>query len=184
MKMNRKVIFFDTDCLSSFIIVEKFTLLLNYFSNRIVIPQAVFDELVRTNSRIAFYENSLIAFAKYGHLEIKNIEIGDQYFEYFIRFTEIGEPENRRIGDGEAMAISMAIVDNGILASNNLRDTRYFINKYNMEHLTTSKILLSMNRDYTISDDEAYRIWEDMIDKGIWLPKPTFFEYRNFEGDR
>lgn len=52
------------------------------------------------------------------------------------------------IGKEELSVISLAIAKKEILASNNLNDVCYFVKKYNLEHITISKIIVTcMKRD-------------------------------------
>lgn len=46
------------------------------------------------------------------------------------------------IGKGEAASISLAKEHNGIVASNNLSDIAYYIEKFKLKHITTGDILL------------------------------------------
>ena len=130
-----KPIFYDTDCLSSFLQINRIDLLKKEYS-KIIITAEVKKELFnkKTPQDVKTRLTSLI---QDGYVEIKDLEFGSDEFNQY--YTFITDDETEDIGKGELSVISLAIVKNGILASNNLDDVCYFVKKYNLEHVTTSK---------------------------------------------
>lgn len=73
-----------------------------------------------------------------GFVIVKDIDVDDEVMEYYITFIT----EDDDGGKGELSSIAFAIVNNGILASNNFRDICKYVKKYNLHHITTATILL------------------------------------------
>lgn len=81
------------------------------------------------------------------------------------------------IGKGEAAAISLAVANNGILASNNLRDVNQYINMYNLPNITTGDILFEALNSNIITEPQGNKIWIDMLNKARKLPTCDFTTY-------
>src|SRR5690554_2732324 len=92
--------------------------MLNLYSGLIVVPQAVVDELSAVN---ILYQrlNNLV---NNGQVIIEDIDYGTEAYDLFSEFTEFPKNGRRIIGNGEAMVLALAKTQNGIVASNNLRD--------------------------------------------------------------
>jgi predicted nucleic acid-binding protein len=102
-----------------------------------------------------------------------NTEEYNLYYE-----LAISAPKGEKvIGKGEASAIALAKINNGILASNNLRDISKYIGKYELEHITTSDILVEALTKGYIDEQKGNQIWKNMISKRRMLPTTTFTEY-------
>ena len=71
----------------------------------------------------------------------------------------------------------MAKQREGTLASNNLRDIRPYVEKYEISHITTGDILIDAMDAGIITEAEGNIIWSDMIRKRRMLPTATFSEY-------
>ena len=100
----------------------------------------------------------------------------EEYLDYLQMTTS---PENGMhiIGRGEAAGIAMAKHRDGTLASNNLRDVRLYVEKYNIAHITTGDILIEALDAGIITEAEGNTIWAEMIQKRRTLPTATFSEY-------
>ena len=82
------------------------------------------------------------------------------------------------LGRGEASAITLAIMYNGILASNNTRDVIVLVKEYHIKWIKTGDILKKAIDKEIISEDEGNKIWEKMLNKGRLLGKyQTLTEY-------
>lgn len=121
--MIKKQTFYDSDCLSSFLIIDKGTILKKLFKE-IKLPKQVYEELtykgapenIKTNLKKLINEN---------FIKIIDIDIGTT--EYMNYKNLIDGNLNKKIGKGEASAISLAIQNEGILASNNFKDIKYYV---------------------------------------------------------
>lgn len=170
-------IYFDTDCLSSFLWVKEQRILLVLYQGRIHIPQAVYDEFCYPGiEHLKAILDSLIK----DNLIIKDI-LSSESDEEKLYYHLIHNPEHGRkvIGKGEASAIALSKERKGILASNNLKDVQLYIDLYGLESLTTSTIMLKVVEDSLVSEEDANRIWTQMILKKRKLPFSTFTEFKN-----
>ena len=136
--MNKPV-FYDTDCLESFLFVEAGYILESLFS-KIIIPEQVYNELmdkstpsvVKTN-----FEN-----LKEGFVEIKEIIFSSQeYTTYKLIEKGFWSETGKVCGSGESAALALAHLNNGIVASNNLSDVEEYIESLDIELITSSMIL-------------------------------------------
>ena len=154
-----KPVFYDTDCLSSFLQINRIDLLKKEYS-KIIISAKVKDELFDKNTPEKI-KNRLTSIIQDGYVEIKDLEFGSSEFEQYYEF--ITDDKTEDIGKGELSVISLAIAKNGILASNNLNDVCYFVKKYNLEHVTTSKIIVTCYEKGYLTFDEADNIWKELL---------------------
>ena len=113
--MNNKPVFYDTDCLSSFLVVDRIDLLKKEFSSIIVSAQ-VNIEFLNDKTPKCIYER-FSNLVDEGFVIVKDIDVDDEVMEYYITFIT----EDDDGGKGELSSIAFAIVNNGILASNNFR---------------------------------------------------------------
>lgn len=168
-------IFFDTDCLSSFLGAEREDILTRLYVGRIFVPEAVYDEL--SNPVVRHLAKRIECLEWEDRLEIKRIYPGTPEYKLYSSLA-IPPTENRiLIGKGEASAIALAKFNNGIVASNNLRDVKAFIDEYSLGHLTTGMILAEAFGKNLISEDEGNRIWAEMMRRRLRLPWSSFSEY-------
>lgn len=171
-----KPVFYDTDCLSSFLQINRIDLLKKEYS-KIIISAEVKEEVFNKNTpeKVKIGLKSLIL---EGYVEVKDIEFGSAEFDQYYTFITDDKTEN--IGKGELSVISLAIAKTGILASNNLDDVCYFVKKYNLEHVTTSKIIVTCYEKGYLTFDEANKIWEELL-KNPKHPQMSFKEFYNKE---
>lgn len=173
--MNNKPVFYDTDCLSSFLVVDRIDLLKKEFSSIIVSAQ-VNIEFLNDKTPKCIYER-FSNWVDEGFVIVKDIDVDDEVMGYYITFIT----EDDDGGKGELSSIAFAIVNNGILASNNFRDICKYVKKYNLCHITTATILLDCFKKEYVSSDEVEKIWQDMLKKYVKLPKKSFIEYYKWD---
>lgn len=167
-----KPVFYDTDCLSSFLQINRIDLLKKEYS-KIIISAKVKDELFDKNTPEKI-KNRLTSIIQDGYVEIKDLEFGSAEFEQYYEF--ITDDKTEDVGKGELSVISLAIVKNGILASNNLNDVCYFVKKYNLDHVTTSKIIVTCYEKGCLTFDEANKIWKELLKN----PKHPQMSFKDF----
>lgn len=167
-----KPIFYDTDCLSSFLQINRIDLLKKEYS-KIIISVKVKDELFNKNTPEEV-KNRLTQSIQEGYVEIKDLEFGSDEFNQY--YTFITDDDTKDVGKGELSVISLAIAKNGILASNNLKDVCYFVKKYNLEHITTSKIIVTCYKKGYLTFDDANDIWKELL-KNPKHPQMSFKEF-------
>ena len=168
-------LFFDTDCISSFLWVGEENILLKLYPGRIVLPQEVFDEL--SNPSIPHIKRKVTQLISNQDITTQRIYTDTEEFDLYYQLT-IAPPKGEKvIGKGEAAAISLAKVYKGILASNNLKDVSKYIEKYNLDHVTTGDILVAaLNKGY-IDEATGNQIWSNMLAKKRRLPEASFSDY-------
>lgn len=165
--------FFDTDCLSAFLWVREENILSRLYAGRIILPEQVYNELRRVPhllTRVDMMKNN-------GEISIESMEAGSVEYEDYLQMTASPVAGMRIIGRGEAAGIAMAKQREGILASNNLRDIRPYVEKFGLSHITTGDILVEAMDAGIITEVEGNTIWLDMIQKRRMLPTATFSEY-------
>ena len=170
------VIFFDTDCISSFLWTHTEYLLIHQFGSAMQIPRQVYHEI----SKVPHLKLKTDVMILNRNLSIIDIEIDSDEEDLYRKLT-IYEPKSASplIGKGEAAAIVLTIKQNGILASNNFRDVKYYVEKYNLAHITTANIMSSAVSDGIITVTQADDVWIKMVLKKRKLPYATFSEYLN-----
>lgn len=180
--MNRPV-FYDTDCLECFLFVNAGYILEELFS-KIVIPEQVYNEIMVENTPSVVKEN--FKNLNEGFVEIREILFAS---EEYITFKSIERgfwsATGQVCGTGESAAMALAHLNDGILASNNLRDVSEYVESLNIDLITSSMILSEAYEKGIISKDTADSLWDAMIDIGIKLPKDSFLDYYHelFEKD-
>ena len=98
--------------------------------------------------------------------------------EYKIYKSLTTNTDNQKlIGKGEAAAIALAVVRNGILASNNLSDTMPYIKKYDISYITTPDILVKAYEKGIIDEDKGNELWKNMVKRKRKLPGDSFSDY-------
>ena len=167
--MSKKSAFYDTDCLSSFLLTDNWSILESLF-DEIVIPYAVYEELTAKGSPYKIVDNLEFLIGK-KFIKINDIDINSVEHRWYDDIR-IEYQMNRRfpIGEGELQALALAIPNGGILASNNLSDIAYFVKKYRLPLLTSAYILaLSCDKGY-LTYEEAKFAWKQMNNKGLRMP--------------
>lgn len=152
----------------------KQTKLLQLLYTQIIIPIYVYKEFEKApNKELIKQINKLIS-EKF--ILVKDINTPEEYLN-FINFKK-GNITGRRIGNGEAAAITLAVMNNGILASNNTRDVIILVKKFNIEWIKTGDILYEAVNRNIINSNDAEKYWKEMIVVGRHLGKyKSFNEY-------
>jgi predicted nucleic acid-binding protein len=167
--------FFDTDCLSSFLWVGREDIILSKYNKRIVIPQFVYDEFCRPC--VAFLRIKVDNMLAAKLIMKMDIPYGSDAAKLFRFLTKSPEAGSAIIGKGEASAIALAKFNLGIVASNNLRDVKKYTDKYDIPLITTADILVEAFTEQTIREQEANQIWFDMLKRQRKLPANSFSVY-------
>ena len=165
--------FFDTDCLSAFLWVREESILATLYAGKIILPAQVYHELQKVPyllARVDTLKNN-------GDLSVESMEAGSEEYNDYLQMTTSPEAGMRIIGRGEAAGIAMAKQRGGTLASNNLRDIRPYVEKYEISHITTGDILIEAMNAGIITEAEGSTLWSDMLRKRRMLPTATFSEY-------
>lgn len=176
--------FFDTDCLSAFLWVRKESVLTRLYAGRIILPMQVYTEL----EKVPHLKRRVDILKESGDLRVEDILVETEEFSDYLQMTTLPESGMRIIGKGEAAGIAMAKHRKGILASNNLRDIRPYVEKYSIRHITAGDILKEALHTGLITEEEGNALWEGMLRKRRMLPAATFSEFlkneRRDESDR
>ena len=146
-----KPVFYDTDCLECFLFVDAGYILEELFS-KIIIPEQVYSEIMAENTPSIVKTN--FKNLKNRFVEIKEISfLSQEYNTYNLIKKGLWSKTGKICGSGESAAITLAHLNKGLVASNNLSE-----------------------RDI-ISKENANDLWKGMINKGIKLPKKSFSDY-------
>ena len=84
---------------------------------------------------------------------------------------------DKTIGKGEAAVIVHAKKNNRIVASNNTKDVMRYVEKYNLERISTGDILVMAFENGIITEKEGNMIWSKMLKRGRWLVEKDFTSY-------
>lgn len=167
--------FFDTDCISAFLWVKEENILFKLYPGKIILPKPVFNEL--NNPSIPHIKNKVNELCLNGEIFTKEILLNTEEYRLYYELA-IAPPKGEKIiGKGEAAAIALAKTYNGIIASNNLKDISKYIEKYDLEHITTGGILVDALNEGYIDEHIGNKIWTNMISKRRMLPTTSFSEY-------
>lgn len=170
-----KPLFFDTDCLSAFLWVNNQNILVQLYPGRVIIPQAVYDEL--SNPRVDHLKQRIDTLIGANEVSIETITIDTEEYELYRKMTSNSQQGRKAIGSGEAATIALAKVNNGIIASNNLRDVREYVEEYQLPHVTTGDVLVEALEKGIITEAQGNKIWMDMIKRKRKLGANSFSEY-------
>jgi len=169
-----KIIFFDTDCISSFLWTKTEKLLVHCFGNHMIIPRQVYDEI----SKVSHLKSQIDNMVNDGILLVEDITVGSEENKIYIDLTDVTKSSVLPlIGKGEAAAIVLSKKYKGVLASNNLKDVKYYVDLYNIDHITTADIIHQVVSDGVLTITEADTIWGQMIIKKRKLPFNSYSSY-------
>lgn len=168
------IYFFDTDCLSTFLRINRQDILIKVFeNNKMYIPPFVHQELLKAPEPIL---SNLTDMINNGYIAKKDIFYGTKEFKEYYLMTK-PDPNIKNIGDGEASAIALAKIFDGIVVSNNYKDILYYVNLYNLKYTTTSDILVKSLKMKITTKKECNKIWKDMLAFGNYMPEKSFDDY-------
>lgn len=168
-------LFFDSDCISAFLWVQQQSLLALLYPRRIVIPKPVYDELSFPATPHLKQRLDCLINNNQAHLETINVA-SEAYSLYYYLTTSPGGGR-KVIGPGEAAAIALAKINNGIVASNNLKDISPYISEFKLKHITTGDILVEAMEKGHIIESQGNTIWASMLAKRRKLGAASFSEY-------
>ncbi len=168
-------LFFDADCLSALLWVNREDLVFELFMGKIVLPKQVYIEFCHPS--IPHFKLKIDQFAHENKLSIKEILLDtEEYYLYYELAFSYSKGETV-IGKGEAAVIALAKTYNGIIASSNFRDVAKYAKRYNLKHMGAGDILVAAFNAGHIDEVEGNNIWRNMLARRRVLPKPTFTEY-------
>ena len=176
MVLTKKQIFYDTDCLSSFLEINDWSILEHLF-DEIFIPNAVYEEFNSLPSSSHIIKN-LKSLIDTNFVKIDDISPFSNIYDVYRDIKKEYKLLNGKfLGEGEAEAMALVVSREGILASNNFTDIKHFVDEYQMPLLTSAyMICISVDNGF-ISKGKASDMWNQMWENRVTLPKSTFEEY-------
>ena len=103
-------IYFDTDCISSFLWVNREDVLIKLYSGRMVIPKPVFDEL--SNPTIPHIKQKIDNLIKKGHADLVSIYIDSEaYTLYQTNYFSGCRLFRNREGETAAIVLAKSIME-------------------------------------------------------------------------
>ena len=174
-------LYFDTDCLSSFLWVKAEKILTALYSNRIIIPQQVYNEL--SNPVITHLRMRLDSLINKGGAVIQPILADSPEYSLYMKLTNAPDDGYAIIGKGEAAAITLAYVSGGAVASNNMKDVSTYVSRFNLRHVTTGDILARAFERSLITEDKGNRIWDAMLARKRKIGAASFTNYLRKHND-
>jgi hypothetical protein len=174
--MKKKIIstdhfFFDTDCLSTFLLTDTENFLFRICPNAFV-PKTVYVEL----SRISKLKTKTDFLLRKQQIVLKDIILRTSEFDMYCDMISDNEMNIPIIGKGEAAVITFAYYNNGVVASNNLRDILFYVNKYHLDFITTADILTEFYDRQFIGWLDMERLWKRIAQHSL-MPNGSFSEY-------
>ena len=169
MDKNRK------HCLSAFLWAKCEGLLSKLYAGRMVVPKQVYDEFCRPTIPHLKKQIDIMLFNK--EIIIQTIDFGTNEFNTYYELTQTPRKGYKIIGKGEAASIALAKENNGIVASNNLRDIDTYIKEFALKHTTTSDIMVDAFCKGLINEAKGNSIWSVMISKKRKLGANSFSDY-------
>ena len=168
-------LFFDTDCISAFLWVGKEFLLSQLYPTKIIIPQEVYKEL--SNPSILWMKTKIDILVNQNIAVIESINVGTDEYETYYKLTQKPQGSHKIIGKGEAASISLAKKHGGIVASNNLKDIKDYIDEFNLKYTTTADILVEAYEKGLINEQQGNNIWMNMLKKRRKIGGASFSDY-------
>ncbi|SET59138.1 Predicted nucleic acid-binding protein, contains PIN domain [Natronincola peptidivorans] len=168
-------LFFDTDCISSFLWVKEENILFKLYPGRIVLPKQVYNGL--SNPSIPHIKRKVNQLCLSGDIFTKEILTNTDAYQIYYELSIAPSKGEGIIGKGEAAAIALAKTHEGIIASNNLKDISKYVGKYQLEHVDTASILVAALDAGYIDETAGNQIWSNMISKRRMLPTSSFTDY-------
>ena len=177
-------LFIDTDCISAFLWVDQENIVTKLFPKQVVIPKQVYDELshpgVNYLKPLKAQIDKLVA---QGEATIQTIESDTSTYNLYRKLTSNPDSGHKIIGKGEAAAISLAKVNQGILASNNLKDISDYVDEYHLINITTGDILKLALDKGIISEEQGNILWGKMLARKRKLGFPSFSDFLKYKAN-
>ena len=176
--MTNKLIFHDSDALICFLEIDEIEFLKKLFS-KIIIPEAVFEELNENNAPVNV-KNNLNDLISEDFVEVREVEFASSEYIKYKCISEGYWTNGCPIGRGESAVLAFAIENEGIVASNNLSDVFEICKEYNIPILTVPIIMAFAYELGIYSNLAINAIWCRILQETYQiLPKQTFDEYYN-----
>jgi len=179
-------IFVDTDFLSCFLWTKKGSLILRMFPDyKIMIPYSVQQEIKKRLPGLAPLQMQYrLAVGNGEIIECDMLDTESEEYQLFLLLISRGYCGGKLIGKGEAACIVLAKKYKGILASNNLRDVREYVEKFELSHLTTCDIMLKAYKEHYEVESDLEILWQNMINYKNKMPYKTFHEFLLAKGEK
>ena len=167
-------LFFDTDCISAFLWVDEQCVLSTLYPTRIRIPRQTYEELcVPTIPHLKSRIDHLISTEQ---ALIVDIPSDSEAYSLYYQMTVSPKNGHIIIGKGEAACLALAKTQNGIIASNNLRDINRYVKELNINHITTGDIMIEAYQKGIIDEEQGNIIWDNMLKRRRKLGYNSFSE--------
>lgn len=168
-------LFFDSDCISAFLWVNEQNLLILLYPGMVVIPKPAYDELSypttpHLKQRIDYLIDN-------NQASLATINVDSDTYALYQKLTISPDEGHKIIGPGEAASIALAKTNNGIVASNNLKDISSYISEFGLKHITTGDILIEALEKGCITEADGNTIWASMLVKRRKIGAASFSEY-------
>ncbi len=171
--MSEKLIVYDTDCLSCFITIND-TSVLEELYETIIIPQMVYNEFNRRNTQ--YLKKRVDKLIEKGFIIKLDIKPNSKE-DYTYKSLKNGDITGKDLGRGESAALTFAIHNNYIIASNNTSDVIEVVEKFELDWIRTGDILIKALKKGIITEDEGNKLWVKMLKAGRYLNPQTFTAY-------
>lgn len=132
--------------------------------------------------KVTFLNNEFCTLINQGRTGVIKIVYGSDEYKDYLRLINNPDPGMKIIGKGEAAAIALAKNQNGVIASNNLRDILPYVEKYQLRYITTADIMVNALQNNYITEQEGNVMWCEMIKRKRRLPYGSFSELLKAEG--
>ncbi|SDB27409.1 hypothetical protein [Eubacterium oxidoreducens] len=175
--MTDNTLFFDTDCISAFLWINDTSIITSLYKHRIAISKQVYNELSQGKGQASVLKERIDIMIKQGDALLIDMEVDSEEYSLYMELA-INPPDGEPIiGKGEASCIAFAKEYNGILASNNFKDTLKYIKKYGLKYTTTADIMVEAYSKKLITKEDAENMWQSMLAKRRRLGDVTFKHY-------
>ncbi len=169
-----KIVFFDTDILSSFLWTHHEFILTTLYAKQMSIARQVYQEI----SKVPVLKKKIDQMIFHGDMDIIDIDIGSEAEKLYVQF--ISGTWNQSIpiiGKGEAASIALSFIKGGILASNNLKDVQHYVQHFGLNHLMTMVIIHLAYQNQMLTMEACDQLVIKMIKSKRRLPFETFSAY-------
>lgn len=171
METIEKLILLDADVLIHLTKGERINLLYDLYPNRLLILDAVLQELI-VYSPAKIQVQNMMMFKRIVQYEIPSKITGQVLTEY----AKI-KRDKPNIGSGEGYCMAVAKYDNKIIASSNLRDIKDYCKANEIAYITTMDIIVeAFNQNIMTEADCDFFIY-NVKSKGSRLPFDSLKEF-------
>ena len=172
--MYDKKVFYDSDCLICFLIVNQCGILQQLFS-KVIVSTVVQKEILnlRLNPKIQQNFNKLV---QMDFVEVRPMELHSTEHSLYLELKE----KYKFMGNGEAAVIALAFVNKWVVASNNLLDVRGIVEDYDLNFVTTAFILAKAYEKGIKTRQELDEIWKSMLENGRKRSLPNVKSFTDY----